>query len=186
MNANEQEQADAPETATANAPAAEPVEEDPLTTARAEAAKFRDLAARNQADLENYRKRAVRERDDAVRYANASLIERLLPVLDNFELGLTAARQAGGEAAAIVTGLEMVSRQLSEVLEKEGVQTIDATGQHFDPNLHEAIGHEEHDDVPEGTVIRQVRKGFKMKDRLLRPANVVVSKGKRAASPADA
>jgi molecular chaperone GrpE len=135
--------------------------------------RFRDLALRSQADFDNYRKRAAREKEEAIKYANASVLERLIPIVDNFELGLAHT----DENSPIVAGMKMVSKQLSDFLSEFGVTAIDATGQHFDPNLHEAIAHEVHPEVPEGTVIRQMRKGYKLKERLLRPANVVVSKG---------
>ena len=131
-----------------------------------------------RADLENTRKRLQREKEDSVRYANSSLLEKLLPVVDNFELGLTAARQST-EASAVLSGMGMVQKQLEEFLREQGMLTIDAVGQKFDPNLHEALGEEASDEAPEGVVIRQLRKGYKLKDRLLRPANVFVSKGRQ-------
>lgn len=138
--------------------------------------RFRDLALRSQADFENFRKRAAREKEDAVKYANASFLERLIPILDNFELGLGAAR--GNEAAApIVAGLDMVAKQLNDFLFQHGVEPVDAEGKPFDPNLHEAVAQEASAEAPEGHVVRQIRKGFKLRDRLLRPATVVVSKG---------
>ncbi len=142
----------------------------------AEAARYRDLALRAQADFDNFRKRAAREKEEAMRYANNGLLERLLPVLDNFELGMMAARQTTG-AETIVTGMSMVQRQLEDFLRDAGVTVIDAAGTKFDPHLHEALGHEASVEVPEGHVVRQLRKGYKLKDRLLRPANVFVSNG---------
>ncbi len=138
--------------------------------------KYKDIALRSVADLDNYRKRMAREKDDAIRYANANFLERLIPILDNFDLGLQAAK-AGGSQSVVIDGMTMVFKQLQEFLASCGVETIDATGEHFDPNLHEAIAQEENAEVEEGVVIRQLRKGYKLKDRLIRPANVVVSKG---------
>jgi len=138
--------------------------------------KYKDIALRSVADLDNYRKRMAREKDDAIRYANANFLERLIPILDNFDLGLQAAK-AGGSQTAVIDGMTMVFKQLQEFLASCGVETIDATGEHFDPNLHEAIAQEENAEVKDGVVIRQLRKGYKLKDRLIRPANVVVSKG---------
>lgn len=143
---------------------------------QAEVEKLRDAALRARAELDNYRKRTVREKEEAIRYANGSLLESLLPVLDNFELGLAAAKNAP-EAASIVVGLEMVRRQLEDFGRQHGLEAINAVGQPFDPNLHEAVGHEPHAEVPDGVVISQMRCGYKLKDRLLRPATVVVSKG---------
>lgn len=140
--------------------------------------KFRDLALRSQADLDNFRKRSAREREDAVRYANASLIERLLPVLDNFALGLDSAeRTDSDEARSIRSGLEMVHRQFREALAEAGLEEIPAAGEVFDPNRHEAVAQEPSDTVPEGRVIRELRKGYLFRGRLLRASNVVVSAG---------
>ncbi len=137
--------------------------------------KYKDAAMRARADLENYRKRMVREKEDSIRYANNSLLERLLPVLDNYDFGLEAARSAGD---AVVQGLEMVRKQLHDFLADQGVKPIDAVGQLFDPNIHEAMAQEESTEVPEGHITRQVRRGYMLKDRLLlRPASVMVSKG---------
>ena len=138
--------------------------------------KFRDLALRSQADFENFRKRAAREREEAVRYANFSLFERLIPILDNFELGLSAAR-AVEEAKPIAEGMEMVRRQLVDFLQQHGVELVESEGKPFDPNVHEAVSQEASDAVPEGSVVRQIRKGYRLKDRLLRASLVVVSSG---------
>ncbi|MEI6712825.1 MAG: nucleotide exchange factor GrpE [Verrucomicrobiota bacterium] len=141
--------------------------------------RFRDLALRSQADFENYRKRSVREKEEAVRFANFSLVERLIPILDNFELGLTAARANEG-ALTIVDGMDMIRRQLADVLQQHGVEVIDAEGHPFDPNLHEAVAQEVSASVAEGSVVRQLRKGYRLKDRLVRAALVVVSSGSAA------
>ena len=152
-------------------------EQPPLDQLRSDLERFKDLAMRSAADLENYRKRSTREKEDAVKYANAAILERLVPILDNFELGLGAAKSDAG-AASIVAGLEMVSRQLQDFLVSCGVEPVNAEpGIPFDPNVHDAIGQEHHDELVEGSVVRQLRKGFKLRDRLLRPATVVVSKG---------
>jgi molecular chaperone GrpE len=140
--------------------------------------RFRDLALRSQADFENYKKRSAREKEEAIKYANSSLLERLVAIIDNFELGLEAAR-AEGEKSPIFSGMSMVLKQLMDFLTDNGLQPIDAAGQKFDPNLHEAIAHEPSDEFPEEVVIRQTRRGYRMKDRLLRPSSVVVSSGAR-------
>ncbi len=161
-----------PESAAEAAPAA--VEEkDPA----AEIAKFKDLALRATADLDNYRKRAIREKEEAIRYANGALLEKLLPVLDNFELGLEAAKTAK-DTASIVQGMAMVQKQLQDFLKDHGVETIAAEGAPFDPNHHEAVAQEASENVAEGHIVRQLRKGYKLKDRLLRASTVTVSKGK--------
>jgi len=138
--------------------------------------RFRDLALRSQADFENYKKRAAREKEEAIKYANSALLERLIAIVDNFELGLEAAR-GNGENSPVFSGMSMVLKQLMDFLTEHGLQPIDATGQKFDPNLHEAIAHEPSEQFPEGVVIRQTRRGYRMKDRLLRPSSVVVSSG---------
>jgi molecular chaperone GrpE len=150
--------------------------EDQMLQLRAERDKYKEIALRSAADLDNYRKRMAREKDEAIRFANASFLERLIPILDNFELGLQAAKAAGGQSA-VVDGMSIVARQLQDFLAGCGIETVDATGQPFDPNVHEAIAEEESAEVEEGHVIRQVRKGYRLKDRLIRPANVVVSRG---------
>jgi molecular chaperone GrpE len=137
--------------------------------------RFRDLALRSQADFENYKKRAAREKEDAMKYANSSLLQRLVSILDNFELGLAAAKTEGTQSP-IYSGMVLVQKQLNDLLEENGLQAIEAEGKKFDPNLHEAIAHEA-SDTPEETVIRQARRGYRFKDRLLRPARVVVSSG---------
>lgn len=150
---------------------------DELAKMQADLERFRDLALRSQADLENFRKRAARDKDDAIKYANAALLERLIPILDNFELGLNAAR-TDASGASLLTGMEMVAKQLSEFLTQHGVEPVKAEGEKFDPNLHEAVAQEASETIPEGVIVRQLRKGFKLKDRLLRAAMVMVSKGK--------
>jgi molecular chaperone GrpE len=138
--------------------------------------RFRDLALRSQADFENYKKRAAREKDEAIKYANSAVLEKLIAIVDNFELGLEAAR-GGGKDSPIFAGMSMVLKQLMDFLTEQGLQPIDAAGQKFDPNLHEAIAHESSAQFAEGIVIRQTRRGYRMKDRLLRPSSVVVSSG---------
>ena len=146
-----------------------------LERLRADAERFRDMALRGQADFDNYRKRAAREKEEAVKFANMGLVDRFLPILDNFELGLLSARSTEG-AAQVVMGFEMVGRQLQDFLVQSGVEVVAGEGADFDPNLHEAVQQEESLDVPEGRVLRVLRKGYRMKERLVRPAMVVVSK----------
>ena len=159
------------ETKTADFP-----DENSVGQLQADIERFRDLALRTQADFENFRKRSAREKEDAVKYANASFLERLIPILDNFELGLTAAR-GSSESSAILSGMDMVSKQLTDFLTSSGVDAVNAEGKPFDPNLHEAVAQEASASVPENVIVRQLRRGYKLRDRLLRPATVVVSKG---------
>jgi molecular chaperone GrpE len=150
--------------------------EDPMVGLQADLDRFRDLALRSQADFENYKKRCAREKEDAIKYANTSLLERLVAIVDNFKLGLEAAR-GESEQSPIYSGMTLVLKQLNDFLAENGLQAIEAEGQKFDPNLHEAIAHEPSEQFPEGTVIRQTRRGYRFKDRLLRPSSVVVSSG---------
>jgi molecular chaperone GrpE len=160
---------DQSETASAAEPA--PVTPD----LQAEVERYRDQALRSAADLENYRKRMIREKEEAIRFANTGLLEKLLPIMDNFELGLDAAR--GDEAArGIVDGFAMVHRQIGDFLVASGLQPIDAVGQPFDPKFHEALGHETDTAQADGIVLRQLRRGFRLADRLIRPSSVIVNK----------
>ena len=162
---------------TSSAPAADQTDgDDPVAGLQADLDRFRDLAMRSQADFENYKKRSAREKEDAIKYANSSLLDRLVSIVDNFELGLEAAR-AEGEKSPVYSGMSLVLKQLQDFLADNGLQPIEAAGQKFDPNLHEAVAHEASEQAPEGNVIRQVRRGYRLKDRLLRPSTVVVSSG---------
>jgi len=152
---------------------------DPVLDPAAEAEKFRDLALRTAADFDNFRKRAAREKEDSIRYANTSLLGDLLPLIDNFELGLEAAKSAP-HAEAILQGLGMVARQFRDFLSSAGLEEVPTEGAVFDANVMESVGHEHSDTVPEGHVLRSTRRGYKLRDRLLRPASVFVSKGPAA------
>jgi len=146
---------------------------DPWEQLEAEAAKWKDVSLRTAAEMDNLRKRTAREREEAVRYANQRLMEDLLPVIDNFEMGMQAASQ--DQTSMIYIGMDMVRRQLNDFLSNQGVQEIPTTGK-FDPNLHDAVAQEECAAGEEGRILRVTRRGFKLRDRLLRPAGVVVSK----------
>jgi molecular chaperone GrpE len=158
-----------------------PVEE--LTAARFEQLKAQaakadenwDKFVRLTADFENYKKRAARERQDAVSFANENLLVKLLPILDAFEMALAAA-PADAAAQSLQAGIVMISNQLKSVVADAGLEEIDASDKAFDPNLHEAVSEQETADAPEGQVIRQLRKGYKFRNRLIRPAGVVVAK----------
>ena len=115
--------------------------DDAMAGLQADLDRFRDLALRSQADFENYKKRASREKEDAMKYANSSLLQRLVSILDNFELGLAAAKTESTQSP-IYSGMVLVQKQLNDLLEENGLQAIEAEGKKFDPNLHEAIAHE--------------------------------------------
>jgi len=166
-------------------PSAEPeIPQDPLTAAKEELAQWRDRALRTQADLENFRKRAARDRADAIKYGNASIIEELLPIADNFEMGLAAAT-ADASNSSILQGMQMVHKQLNEFLANNGLKEVETDGKEFDPNLHEALSQQASDEVPEGQIIATLRKGYMLHDRLVRAANVVVSTGPASAAGAE-
>ena len=170
-----------PNTETTETPEGiEPNDEGGENAQAAEIAKWKDAALRAQAELDNYRKRVARERDEDFKRAQAVLLERLLPVLDNFELGMMEVRK-GDPKSPIVVGMEMIERQLREFMSGSGVEIIETVGVKFDPNLHEAVSQEDDAKIPEGNIIRQLRRGFRLRDRLLRAAMVVVSKGAPAA-----
>jgi len=157
------------------APPAEAI--DPLKAATAKAAENWDRLLRITADFENFKKRVARERQEAITYANVSLLQKLLPVLDNFEMALSAAGNAPEAAAqSLQAGVAMIASQLRAALTEAGLEEIDAAGKPFDPNFHEAVAQQDAADVPEGHVVQQLRKGYKLRDRLLRPASVIVAR----------
>ncbi|MBE3585519.1 MAG: nucleotide exchange factor GrpE [Thermoanaerobacter sp.] len=129
--------------------------------------------ARMQADFENYRRRMNREREEWFKYASQSLVAELLPVVDNFERALAAKEE---DPAQVVAGVEMIYRQLMDVLTREGLSPVPAVNEPFDPARHEAIMQEETDSYPDNTVIEELRRGYYFKDRLLRPALVKVAR----------
>jgi molecular chaperone GrpE len=146
---------------------------DPWEELEADVAKWKELSLRTAAEMDNLRKRTAREREEAIRYANQRLLEDLLPVIDNFEMGMQAAAQ--DTSSMIYIGMDMVRRQLNDFLSSQGVEEIPATG-NFDPNLHDAVAQEDCAKGEEGRILRVTRRGYKLRDRLLRPASVVVSK----------
>lgn len=174
-----------PEAAQGNAEPLMPLE--PGTVTAEQLAELKDKAARadenwerllrTAADLENFKKRAAREKQEAIKYAHENLMQKLIPVLDTFDMALSATQNAQTDAVqSLQTGVNMVLQQLKSALTDAGLEVIDATGKKFDPNLHEAVSQTATDDVPEGQVVQQLRKGYKLRDRLLRPASVVVAK----------
>jgi len=157
-----------------------------LQAKAAEADRWRDRALRAMAELENLRKRHAREREEIRRYAAETLLQKLIPVLDSFEMAL----QSSGENRAvnpdsILQGMTMIRDQLKKTLAEMGLHEIDAAGQEFDHNFHEAVMVQETKDAPEGRVLQQLRKGYRLHDRLLRPAGVVVAKRPEGATEED-
>ncbi|SRR6266446_7009802 len=132
---------------------------------------------RTTADFENFKKRVTREKQEAIRYANEGLLQKLVPIMDNFDMALSAAQTGQTEAAqSLQAGINMIYQQMKSALVEAGLEEVDAAGKTFDPNLHEAVSQAETTEVPEGQVVQQLRKGYKLRDRLLRPATVVVAK----------
>jgi molecular chaperone GrpE len=179
-----------PEAALVEAPQPTPTPAElvALTAKAAQADEHWDRLLRTVADFENFKKRALRERQDAIQYANEKLVQKLLPVLDNFEMALSAAgKAASDDAKAIQTGVDMIFHQLKAALTEAGLEEVNAAGQIFDPNLHEALCQMESATVPEGQVLQQQRRGYRLNGRLLRPASVIIAKAPAApAAPAPA
>ena len=151
-----------------------------LTELKAQAARADenwDRLLRTSADFDNFKKRAAREKQEAVKYANEGLLQKLVPVLDSLDMALAAAQTAGPDASqSLQAGVGLVCQQLKAVLAEAGLEELSAVGKLFDPNLHEALSQQETPEVPEGHVVQQTRKGYRLRDRLLRPASVIVAK----------
>ena len=141
---------------------------------RGELTEAQDRYLRSQADLDNYRKRARRELEDERKYALMPLLRDILPVVDNLERALDAA-QKNPDPAKIVDGIKMVAQQFEETLGRHSATRIDALGQPFDPNLHQAIM-QQPSEQPPNTVVQVTQPGFQLHDRVIRPAQVIVSK----------
>jgi molecular chaperone GrpE len=143
---------------------------------KAERDQLLDRVARLQAEFENARKRAERERIEFREYATGSVVEQFLPVLDNFELAL----KSKGSAEQLRSGVELIVKQMEEILRQLQVNPVSAVGEPFDPRLHEALGSVERLDLPDQHVAEEVRRGYRLRERLLRPALVrVVSNPKQ-------
>ncbi len=147
--------------------------EEPVAVAE-ETVDFEDRFMRLAAEFENYKKRSEREKAEFLKRANESLLAELLPVLDNLERAVEASD--GSDAQTMQKGVEMVLDQLRKGLAKFGLEEIEALGKPFDPQLHEAMMQQEDPDAEAGTVLSQYQKGYRFRDRLLRPAMVVVAK----------
>jgi len=143
-------------------------------TAQTELAETQDRLLRLQAELENYRRRSQRELQDALRYAGLPLMRELLPVQDNVNRAVEAADQTS-DAAGLLAGVKMVADQLRDVLARHQCQPIEALHQPFDPNVHEAVSQQPSEEYPPGTVVQVVQSGYQLHDRVVRPAQVVVS-----------
>jgi molecular chaperone GrpE len=153
---------------------AEPV--DPMAKKAALADEYWERLLRQAAEFENFKKRAARDRQDAVRFANEALLEKLVSVLDHFDAALAAALKTENcSMDSFKTGISLIHAQLRSVVMDAGLEEIEALHQPFDPKWHEAVSQIESAEVPDGQVVQQLRKGYKLRDRLLRPASVVVA-----------
>lgn len=145
-----------------------------LEKLRAENEEIQQRLLRAQADFDNFRRRTVKEKEELGKYASAKLITELLPVIDNFERALNTTGDIS-DAASYVKGVEMIFRQLEGVLKAEGLTPMEAEGQPFNPEFHQAIMQVESEEHEEGIVVEVVQKGYMLKDKVLRPAMVKVS-----------
>jgi len=170
---------EAPTVARETAPQApdngRPGPEDPVAELQAKVAKLEDSLLRAKADFQNLQRRSAAERMDALRYANAELMKSLVKVVDDFERSLAAASKPDN-LPAVVEGVRLVYENLTKALSDHGLETIEALHRPFDPNVHEALLHQPSDQDPPGTVIEQIAKGYRLCDRLVRPAKVIVAK----------
>ncbi|MGC9942205.1 MAG: nucleotide exchange factor GrpE [Verrucomicrobiota bacterium] len=177
MSKTEAEPAPAENTAGGESAPLGPEQIQDLKTRAAKADENWERLLRTTADFDNFKKRAAREKTEAVQYANAALLQKILPVLDNFEMALMAVQSAKDEKhTSLQSGVLMIQQQLKNALAETGLEEIDAAGKAFDPALHEAVSEQESAEVPEGHVLQQIRRGYRLKERLLRPAAVIVAK----------
>lgn len=147
---------------------------DPVDAVRREKDALQDRLLRTAAEFDNYRKRVERERRELSEYAGADILTDMLPIVDDLERALQAA--AGSEAEVYRRGVELIHKQMADLLRKRGVKTIDAVGTQFDPRFHEAVAQEVSSEHREGEVMAELRRGYTLGDRLLRPAVVKVAK----------
>lgn len=155
---------------------------DPVEALEAEAEALKDQLLRSRAEFDNYRKRTAREVERIRKTASESVIHDLLPVLDNLELALDHVQNADDQFA---DGVKMVLQQLLEVLERNGLEPIEALGLPFDPNVHEAVSQVESEEVPKDNIAKEFQRGYKLGGQILRPSKVVVSLGDNDAQASD-
>jgi molecular chaperone GrpE len=167
------EKTDVPAASAEKAATAQPDDEMAKLRAELEAAKDRELRCR--AEMENVRKRAERETEQRLRYANLAIIDELLPALDNVRRAIEAADK-NADAAALLDGFKLVEQQLIDTLARHGCKKIEALGAAFDPNVHHAVMQQPSAEHPENTVLAVVQDGYQLHDRVVRPSRVIVSK----------
>jgi len=156
--------------------AEQPVE-DPVEALKAELAAANDRTLRLMAEFDNFRRRSAKEQLDIIETANGKLLEKLSEVQDNFERAFAAENKAK-DLEAFEKGMQMIYNQFAKVLTDAGLEQIDPTGKEFDPNLHEALMQQPSETVPEGSVVTVFQKGYKLKNKILKTAKVIVSSGK--------
>ena len=156
-----------------------PDAEDPTLQLRAELQAAKDRELRCHAEFDNFRKRATRELEETLRYANMSLLRDLLPVLDNVERAIQAAEQ-NADANALLHGFKMVEQQVEEVLKRHHCRRIEALHTPFDPHVHHAVMQQSSDEHPTNTVLMVTQNGYQLHDRVVRPSQVIVSKTEKA------
>jgi molecular chaperone GrpE len=177
-NGGGEETEGAPSAASAGDTDQPPVEElaTQLAAAQKQSQDHYDRLLRVSAEFENYKKRVAREMQDLVKYANERMAKELLAVVDNLERAIASATLTGGADDALVQGVELTLNETLKILERHHVTSIEAVGQPFDPNYHQAMLQMEADDQPPNTVVKELQKGYRIHERLLRPALVAVSK----------
>ncbi|HTS16774.1 MAG TPA: nucleotide exchange factor GrpE [Verrucomicrobiae bacterium] len=184
------EDSERPDTAKAQPEVVDSISTEELAALKAKAATADenwDKFLRAAADLENYRKRVAREKEELARFTSERVVAALLPVLDNLERAVDAAQKHGVDNSSLLDGITQVYSQFRRSLVEFGLQEVTANAGHpFDPNLHEAVSQIESGEHPEGHVVEQLQRGYKLADRLLRPARVIVSKGSPSAAEVDA
>ena len=164
------------DTAPDSAPFGEPNSVELVAALQAKVTELEESLIRARADFQNLQRRSTTERTEAIRYANADLIRPLLNVLDDLERTLSAV-DSHADAAAVGAGVRLAHENFMKVLRDNGVEPIEAAHQKFDPAIHNALMRQPSAELPAGTVLQQVAKGFRLKDRVLRPAMVIVSSG---------
>jgi len=148
---------------------------DPESQLKAERDELYDRLLRKQAEFDNYKKRIERERSEYIQFASAELMRELLNAMDSFDLAIHNASSDSGASDNMLQGLDLIYKQFQDTLARFGLKAIEARGQNFDPNLHQAVSTIPADDVAENTVVDELRKGYMLNGRLLRPAMVSVA-----------
>ena len=170
----EEQQIIAPELESTEIKPSEAVSVEEIDKLQQELNEANNKYLRLYAEFENYKKRTNRDKEELIKYGNESLIYELLTVIDNLEMALKHA--AGNSSSGLVQGVEITYKELMKTLEKFGLSVIEADGKHFDPSVHHAMSQVERDDIDENIIVEEYRKGYKLKDKVIRPSLVAVSK----------